>query len=429
MSVRTIKGSLMVALCAAAVAIFAVPAQAAPNDPLFLLRPISLFKRKPAPPPSSTFEGPCGLAVDATPDGEGKNYSRVFVSDYYHDFIDIFGANINSDHDNGGSDPRYGYSGQIADTDPYDGPCGIALDAADNLYVNEYHRSVIKVGTGVITGAPLDDERPTGVAVDPVSERLYVNDRDHIAVFDLAGAPLGQIGAGSLIDSYGLAVSRHSTTLGYIYAPDAASNTVKVYAPTPGGTTPVATIDGSETPLGGFVSLIDAAVAVDDATGEVYVVDNLDPEFAEKPEAVVYVFAKDGTYEGRLKYSVVFGQSVGIAVDNSGKENQSRVYVTSGNTEAAAIYAYPPGAAAEEAYPLPEPKNIEPPDETTTEVTPPPGSGTGAVASSAAAPAAAAFSVGTPTPAAAAGSGTKAKKAKKRHRRAKHRAGRIKKGS
>jgi hypothetical protein len=168
---------------------------------------------------------------------------------------------------------------------------------------------------------------------------------------------------------------------------------------------------------------------VDDATGEVYVVDNLDPEFAEKPEAVVYVFAKDGTYEGRLKYSVVFGQSVGIAVDNSGKENQSRVYVTSGNTEAAAIYGYPPGAAAEEAYPLPEPKNIEPPDETTTEVTPPPGPGTGAVASSAAAPAAAAFSVGTPTPAAAAGSGTKAKKAKKRHRRAKHRAGRIKKGS
>jgi hypothetical protein len=418
----------MAALCVVALAVFAVPAQAAPNDPLFLLRPISIFKRKPSPPPTSTLEGPCGLAVDNTADGEGKNYGRVFVADYYHEFIDVFGANINSDSDNGGNDPRYGYSEQIADPDPYDGACGIALDAADSIYVNEYHRSVIKIGTGVITGAPLDAERPTGVAVDQVSERLYVNDRDHIAVFDLAGSPLGEIGAGSLIDGYGLAVSRNPATLGYIYAPDAASNTVKVYAPTLGGTTPVATITGSATPLGEFVSLKDAAVAVDDVTGEVYVVDNLEPEFAEKPEAVVYVFDKSGVYEGRLKYSVIFGQSVGIAVDNSGKANQSRVYVTSGNTDGAAIYGYPPGAASAEAFPLPEPKTLEPPDETTTESAPLSAPSSDAIASNG--PAAAALGGGAPAPAVTAESGKKVKKAaKKRHRRAKHRAGRTKKGS
>jgi hypothetical protein len=422
---RTIKGSVMLALCAVGVAVFAVPVQAAPNDPLFLLRPVSLFKRVKAPPPASTFEGPCGLAVD----GGG----RVYVSDYYHDFIDVFGANINGDSDNGGNDPRYGYEFQIADVDPYDGPCGLALDAAGNLFVNEYHRSVVKIGTGVITGAPVDSERPTGVAVDQVSERLYVNDRDHIAVFDLNGAPLGEIGAGSLIDGYGLAVSRFPATVGRIYAPDAASNTVKVFEPTLGGTTPIATIDGSETPLGGFVSLEDAAVAVDNVTGEVYVVDNLQPDFTEKPEAVVYVFDAAGTYEGRLKYSIVFPQTPGLAVDNSGTENQSRVYVTSGNSDNAAVYGYPPGAASDVAFPLPEPKTleVEEEEEVGSTLSAP---GTQAVAASAAearvaAPAAVAADTGSAAPTVRSGKKNRAKRKAAKHRRGKQRSGRVKKGN
>lgn len=428
--VRTIKGSMMAALCALAVAIFAVPAQAAPNDPLFLLRPISLFKRAKAPPPSSTFEGSCGLAVD----GEG----RVYVSDYYHDFIDVFGANINGNSDNGGNDPRYGYETQIADLDPYDGPCGLAMDAAGSLFVNEYHRSVFKIGTGVITGAPVDAERPTGVAVDQVSERLYVNDRDHVAVFDLAGAPLGEIGAGSLIDGYGLAVSRFPGTVGLpatagrIYAADAASNTVKVFAPDLGGATPIATIDGSETPLGAFVSLEDAAVAVDNVTGEVYVVDNLQPDFTEKPEAVVYVFDASGAYEGRLKYSIVFPQTPGLAVDNSGTANQGRVYVTSGNSDSAAVYGYPPGAASDAASPLPEPKTLEPSEE--EEISPPAAQGpvtdsVGSATAAVAPTAALAADTGSAAPAAKGGRKNLAKRKAAKNRRGKHRAGRIKKGN
>jgi hypothetical protein len=52
-----------------------------------------------------------------------------------------------------------------------------------------------------------------------------------------------------------------------------------------------------------------------------------------------------GAYEGCLKYNVVDGEPPGLAVDNSAQAIQGRVYVTSGNTELASVYAYPPGAA------------------------------------------------------------------------------------
>ena len=98
---------------------------------------------------------------------------------------------------------------------------------------------MVKIGTGVITGAPLDDARPTGVAVDPVSERLYVNDRDHIAVFDLAGAPLGQIG--DRRPDRQLRAGRfpaQQTPLGVHLRPRRRDQHVKVFAPTLGGIDP-----------------------------------------------------------------------------------------------------------------------------------------------------------------------------------------------
>jgi DNA-binding beta-propeller fold protein YncE len=351
MRVRALKRVALGAFCLIAVAVAAAPAQAVEFDePLFLLRPKAIPKKLASPPPASTFENPCGVTVDGT--------GAVYVSDYYHNTIDVFGSDITSSNDEGTKKYRYGYLSQFEDIDPVGGPCGLALDASGTVYYNEYHRSVVKNGTGVITGAPLTGAGPTGLAIDQVTERLFVDDRDHITVFDLGGTELGQIGSGSLLDGYGLAVSRYSETLGLIYVPDAATKTVKVYEPTPGGVTPVAEIDGSETPLGHFVSLADSAVAVDNVTGEVYVMDNLQPASTEKPEAVVYVFDFEGKYEGRLKYSVIFGRPNGLAVDNSGTENQSRVYVTSGNTESAALYGYPPHAATSEAFPLPEPRQL-----------------------------------------------------------------------
>jgi hypothetical protein len=188
------------------------------------------------------------------------------------------------------------------------------------------------------------------VAANQFSGDVYVNERDRIGVFDASGTKLGTIGEGTLQDGYGLAYSE-----GRIYVPDAATNTVKVYEATPGETDPVATIDGSGAPNGHFTSLRDSAVAVDDASGEIYVADDLQPEYTERPEVVVYVFSSTGAYKGRLKYSVVGGLPVGLAVDDSFESSQGRVYVTSGNTEKASVYAYGPGAATTSAVALPAP--------------------------------------------------------------------------
>jgi DNA-binding beta-propeller fold protein YncE len=344
------RRSVLMGVCGLVAVLGVVPsAQAAFDDPLFLMRltpppppppPAPPIPPPPIPPPTNELEGPCGIAVD--------NAGRVWVSDYYHDTVDLFSADI-------GPDYPYGYLSQIKDIDPLDGPCGLALDATGNLYVNDFHRAVIALGKGVIDGAPLNEARPTGIAIDPVTERLYVNERTRIAVFDLSGNRLGEIGEGSLGDGYGLAVSRFGGTAGEIYVPDAEDNTVKVYEPTLGEEDPIDVIDGADTPSGHFTSLRDAALAIDNASGEIYLTDNLQPVDASRPEAVVRVFDSTGAYEGRLKYSVVFGLPLGIAVDNSPTANQGRVYLTTSNTSPGGIYAYPRGAATTAAVPLPEP--------------------------------------------------------------------------
>ncbi len=139
-------------------------------------------------------------------------------------------------------------------------------------------------GTGTtIAGAGVDSTHPTGVAVDPVTGYVYVDDRTYVAVFDSAGAPVDdggnplRIGVGSLQNAYGIAFSQYPGTAGYLYVPDAATNTVKVYDPATDKANPIDQIDAADTPNAKFISLRDAAIAVDKVTGEVYVVDNTQP--------------------------------------------------------------------------------------------------------------------------------------------------------
>jgi hypothetical protein len=336
------------ALCTAAVALVGVTApsaQAAFDDPLFVFRPepVSPTPIIPIPPPAEMFEGPCGLAVDAAGD--------FYVSDYYHHVVDLFG-------------PGTGYIGQTADEDPLDGPCGLAVDAAGNLYVNNFHRNVIHfapgfgaatVIAGVGAGPGAEAARPTGVAVEPGGSLVYVDERTRVAVFDSAGATKGTIGQSNLQDGYGVAVSGYPATEGFVYVPDADTETIKVYDPATDTVDPAAEIDGSGTPNGHFTSLRNSAIAVDGATGEIYVADILRPEYSESSETAIYVFDANGVYEGRLKYSIENALPPGLAVDNSNASTKGRVYVTSGNSELGAVYVYPPGAATSAAVPLPGP--------------------------------------------------------------------------
>ncbi len=326
-------------ICAAALALGLAPAaRAAFDDPLFVFAPTGALNHTPAP--AGYFEGPCGLAVDSQ--------GRFYLADYYHHAVDLYSpsAGYAGSPTNGAT----GYVTQLANEDPIDGPCGLALDSSNNLYVNNYHRNVAKFGPagGFAPGPVGDSADSTGVAVDPATDDVYVDDRTLIAEYDSSGTPLGQIGAASLGDGYGIAVSGYSGTAGYIYVPDAQSDTVKVYDPATDTDNPVDYIFG---PPGGFADLHDSAVAVDNVTGEVYVIDTLGPQYSEHPQATVDVFDSAGNYEGRLKYNVVNGGPSGLAVDNSPTGTQGRVYVSSGISVQASVYAYPPGAATSTALP------------------------------------------------------------------------------
>jgi hypothetical protein len=334
-------------------------AQADFDDPIFTYRPVPDFTKNPllTPPPAAYLEDPCGLAVDSLGD--------FYLSDYHHNTVDVYAPS---------DDPRFSYLSQVKDVDPLDGPCGLAVDSLGRVYVNDYHRSVARytpaefppkagakeppVPSTAYGPAELidpvhdtDADAPTGVALDPTNERIYIDHRTYVSVYEPSGDPVEvsgeplRIGEGSVEDGYGIAVDPS----GRLYVPDAGDETVKVYDPAIDSEDPVMVIDGHEVPGGSFTSLRDAAIAVNDLSGKIYVADNLQPAFWEEPEAAVYVFDSTGTYLGRLKHNVVDGLPVGLAVDNSPTATQGRVYVTSGNTEMAAVIAYPPGAETTKA--------------------------------------------------------------------------------
>jgi hypothetical protein len=334
-------------IVSAVLALVALPGAALASPDPFVLTP---KKTDPNPlPPVGTLEAPCGLAVD--PSG------NLYISDYGHNVIDQFSSEL-------------GYTEQLTGV----AACGLAMDNGIGKYVvNELHGAVLSFTSLAGTGRTVLDPGPaTGVAIDPTTGRTYVDDGDHVAVYAPSGAPVEVsghplvIGSGSLVNGYGVAVSGNAATDGYVYVPDAASNTVKVYDPAADPANPVETIAIE------FTSLRDSAVAVDNSSGEIYVADALQPGTSECPEAAIHVFKADGASEGRLKYNIVDAYPPGLAVDNSGTATQSRVYVTTGNSEEASVMLYqahsagsesalappcpsplPPGQGAE--APLPEP--------------------------------------------------------------------------
>jgi DNA-binding beta-propeller fold protein YncE len=282
--------------------------------------------------PERNFEGPCGLTVDVS--------ANLYVSDYYLNAIHIFTSD--------------GLR-RISNIDPLDGPCGLAIDNSGRLYVNDYHRWVQRFtiegfpsfrSFTYIPGPRIDTSTPTGVAVDPVLGNVYVNARDHIAAYDSSGAPILTIGSGVLRDGYGIAFAPAS---GFLYVSDYADNTVKVFSSL--SDTLLATINGIGVPNRRFISLRDSALAVDRVNGDLYVTDAVGSPLSERPEAIVYVFDSTGAYKGMLKYRISTASPPGLAVDNSAGVAQGRVYVTSGITEQAVVYAYPRGSATTTSLP------------------------------------------------------------------------------
>src|SRR4051812_5879710 len=176
---------------------------------------------EPKPTVHEYLEGPCGAAVDS--------HGDLYVSDYYHDKIQVFDSVGN-------------FITQISGVDPLDGPCGLAVDAAGRIYVNAYHRGVLTLmpsgyppvaGTTYASATAIEGVNATGISLDPLTGNLLVDERTSVAEYSVPfGAepePLRRIGTGTLGDAYGVAVSRYSATNGYVYVADAETSMVKAY--------------------------------------------------------------------------------------------------------------------------------------------------------------------------------------------------------
>jgi Divergent InlB B-repeat domain len=289
------------------------------------------------PPEEAGFEDACGIAVDPA--------GLVYVSDYYHDAVDVF-------------ERRSGnleYIAQIASEDPGNGPCGLAVDATGNVYVNNWRGSVVKytpsayppTKTSHWVGTMIDPGRSTGVALDPTTGNVFVDDQTYVAEYEPSGAPVEsagvpvRIGLGSLGSGFGVGVSGFPATAGYVYVADASDGTVKAYDPATDLSNPVAVIDGAGTPQAGFDSMADSSVAVDPTDGNVFVVDNLGTPFVH-PEAVVDEFTLSGAFRSQISGPLGFGRQSGLYLDSG------NVYVTSGSTEFSAMYAFGPAVPGAE---------------------------------------------------------------------------------
>lgn len=303
--------------------------------------------------PQLPFEDACGAVEDLN----GIRY----VSDYYHDAIDIFSHGFGVE-----------FITTIGEVDPGNGPCGLAVDSAGNLYVNTWHEDVVKLTPSSYppdqltkyTETTVDASgTATGLALDEATGRLYVDDGTHISAYETSGEavesggePL-RIGVDPSGEYFGLAVSEAS---GALYVADAASGTVKVFEPT-AMTPPIAEIDGAGTPQRGFAYLGDASLAIDNSEaspsfGHLFVVDDIQHGKSENPEAVVDEFNARGDYrtqishwivlEGEPKHPVEYwltdAEPSGLALNREGE-----VLVTNGNTEGSVLDIFGPTAPGE----------------------------------------------------------------------------------
>jgi DNA-binding beta-propeller fold protein YncE len=317
-----IRGALLTALLV--LGLSASAHAEVPNHP-FLGALISGLQPEPKPL-RPKLETPCGVAVN--PAG-----GATYVSDYIRH--SILGATL----------PEFF---------PNNGPCALASDGT-NLYVNYWHGAVVNLASAAL----VDPGRSTGIALDPISKNLYVDQGSSIAVYEAPvepnATPAQVIGTGTLIDGYGVAVSDFGATAGYVYAADAATNTIKVYNPATSLITPIKVIEGTASAAGRFVSLKDASLALDQSNGHLFVVDNTQPGF-EHPLAAVDEFNVEGIFRGQLEHEIIDGEPTGIAIDESATINNGDVYVTSGNgssivippalgppaSEQGALYAFGP---------------------------------------------------------------------------------------
>ena len=213
--------------------------------------------------------------------------------------------------------------------------CGIAADSSGNVYetqnafggagaLTKYSPS--DFGTDAPAGTPIvSDPLVTAVNVDPSSDDIYADEGDSIHVFDSTGAAFYTFGSSADLGatpSDGVAVKGDK---GSAYVADLTHNKVDVY---PLQARPY---DSS------FASTTPGALAVDQSSGDVYVVDpahqqirRYDASGASAPFSSLSgsnVLDGSGGADATPDGSFDFDLSSQVTVDNSGTATNGDIYV------------------------------------------------------------------------------------------------------
>lgn len=150
------------------------------------------------------FSELCGVAVDQNGD--------VYAGDYGASAVKVYRSN---------GEPVVSFN--TAE------PCNVAVDSHGAVYVNAWHGSVSKftpsafpvsASTTYASAGIVDGNSAFGLAVDPETDDVYVDERTRVARYDETGAlieTLGASGEGALSESEGLAIAAS----GDVYISDA----------------------------------------------------------------------------------------------------------------------------------------------------------------------------------------------------------------
>ena len=305
--------------------------------------PSSVFAYGPLSPPThpelpalgqSGFSRVCGLAVDSA----GNRYVSEFTAKEVRVYspsgtqITSFATSVNTAS-----------------------PCGLAVDSQGNVYVNGRNKDVVKykpsvfpptgsttyeADTSLNTTGVLVAEGARGVAVDPATDDVYVAFESHISSYQPDGTPISEtIGEGVGAGFSSVAV-RGST--GKVYAYGGAS--AKAYVLSPDGSEVLAEVNGSTTQAGSFNGAF-LGLAVDQSNGHFYLADIGSETEGHK---VVDEFDSGGELVSELHTPPALKDAnpTGIAVDNSGGENDGDLFFSAGQNPSS-VFAYGPLSYAE----------------------------------------------------------------------------------
>jgi hypothetical protein len=166
------------------------------------------------------FSELCGVAVDSSGD--------IYAADYFS------GVHV------------YAPSGELLTSLAIEAPCNLAVDSSGALYVNYYAFSGLGVGRFTPSEFPLtaattysaedavDAANAFGIAIDPTTNHLFVDEHTQVAEYDATGARLavfGESGPGALSASEGIAVDSATDQVFVSDTTEASERQVEIFGP------------------------------------------------------------------------------------------------------------------------------------------------------------------------------------------------------